>query len=228
MLAGLEVRPRQTWRPPEVGAGELRLVHEDARLVVVSKPPGLLSVPARDEAVTDSVLARLRRRYPRATGPLLVHRLDLDTSGLLVAALDEEAHRLLQEQFLTHAVEKRYVAWLEGEVHGERGTVELPLRVDLEQRPRQLVDFAHGKPATTAWEALERRGGWTRVAFFPRTGRTHQLRVHAAHRLGLGVPIVGDRLYGRAGERLMLHAESIRFTHPGTGAPFVAVSPVPF
>lgn len=228
LLSGLEVRPRQTWRPREVGADELQLVHQDGRVVVITKPPGLLSVPARDEAVTDSVLARLRRRYPRAAGPLLVHRLDLDTSGLLVAALDEEAHRLLQAQFLSRAVEKRYVAWLEGEVRGERGTVELPLRVDLEQRPRQLVDFVHGKPATTDWEVLERRGGWTRVAFFPRTGRTHQLRVHAAHRLGLGVPIVGDRLYGRPGERLMLHAESIRFTHPGTGEPFTVVAPAPF
>jgi tRNA pseudouridine32 synthase/23S rRNA pseudouridine746 synthase len=149
-------------------------------------------------------------------GASLVHRLDLDTSGVLLAALDAGSHRALQKQFLARTVRKRYVAWLEGEVNGEGGTLCLPLRVDLEQRPRQMVCFEHGKKAVTEWRVLERRGGRTRVELHPHTGRTHQLRVHAAHPRGLGAPIVGDRLYGSEGERLMLHAEALTFTHPAT------------
>ena len=120
------------------------------------------------------------------------------------------------------------MAWLDGEVRGERGTITLPLRVDLEQRPRQLVDPEHGRHAVTDWEVLERRGGRTRVAFFPRTGRTHQLRVHAAHARGLGVPIVGDRLYGAGAERLMLHAEALTFTHPVTAERMTFRAEAPF
>ncbi|TPW12976.1 MAG: hypothetical protein FD129_1363, partial [bacterium] len=133
---------------------------------------------------------------------LLVHRLDLDTSGVLVAALDEEAYHDLQSQLLRREVRKRYVAWVDGELTADRGTISLPMRVDLDQRPRQVVDFVHGKDAITDWTVLERREGRTRVAMFPRTGRTHQLRVHAAHAAGLGAAIVGDRLYGMAGARL--------------------------
>ncbi len=218
LLDGLPVAPRQTVRPLVLGEGALTVRWEDARVVVVRKPPGMLSAPARDETVTDSALARLQARYPQATGPLLVHRLDLDTSGLLLAALDAEGFADLQRQFDARTVEKRYVAWLEGEVAADEGRIELPLRVDLDHRPRQVVDFVHGKPAVTTWRVLERRDGRTRVAFFPHTGRTHQLRVHAAHAQGLGVAIVGDRLYGQPGERLLLHAEWLRFRHPGTGA----------
>jgi tRNA pseudouridine32 synthase / 23S rRNA pseudouridine746 synthase len=198
-------------------AGELSVLFEDAWLVVIDKPSGLLSVPGKDEAVTDSVLVRLRARYPRATGPLLVHRLDLDTSGLLVAALDPRTHAAVQRQFLHRDVHKRYVAWVQGPVQGEEGTIDLPLRVDLNDRPRQIHDPVHGKAAVTRWRVLERTGTRTRVAFFPLTGRTHQLRVHAAHPLGLGAPIVGDRLYGHEDARLMLHAEALEFTHPETG-----------
>lgn len=217
MLDGLRVSPPRAFSPPSRTADALPIVFEDEWVVVVDKPAGLLSVPGRDPSVTDSVLARLRARYPRATGPLLVHRLDLDTSGLLVAALDPRTHADLQRQFTRREVHKRYVAWLQGQVRGEQGTIELPMRVDLHDRPRQIHDPVHGKSAVTQWQVLERQGARTRVAFFPRTGRTHQLRVHAAHPLGLGAPIVGDRLYGHEAERLFLHAESLSFSHPRTG-----------
>jgi tRNA pseudouridine32 synthase/23S rRNA pseudouridine746 synthase len=211
LMRGLEVSARRAWKPRPLGP--LEILFEDERLAVVAKPAGLLSVPGKDER--DSVLQRLRAKHPNAS---LVHRLDLDTSGVLLAALDADAHRALQHQFLSRTVEKRYVAWLEGEVAGDSGTICLPLRVDLEQRPRQVVCFEHGKKAVTDWRVVERRDGRTRVELFPRTGRTHQLRVHAAHPQGLGAPIVGDRLYGRDGERLMLHAEALTFAHPTTGA----------
>jgi len=228
MLEGLAVAPPRVFSPPVRAPGALSLVHEDAWLVVIDKPEGLLSVPGKDEAVADSVLARLRARYPDATGPLLVHRLDLDTSGLLVAARDARTHAALQRQFLHRDVDKRYVAWVEGPVVGDEGLIELPLRVDLEDRPRQIHDPVHGKAATTRWRVLERRGTRTRVAFFPLTGRTHQLRVHAAHPLGLGAPIVGDRLYGHEAARLLLHAEALAFTHPGTGERVSFTRPAPF
>lgn len=214
LLSGIDVAPRVTWKPAVEQSDHLDIRHDDGRIVVLVKPAGLLSTPARDERITDSVLARLRRRYPEATGPLLVHRLDLDTSGVLVAALDEETYHDLQGQLLRREVQKRYVAWIDGDLAANRGTISLPMRVDLDQRPRQVVDFIHGKEAITYWSVLERRDGRTRVAMFPRTGRTHQLRVHAAHAAGLGAAIVGDRLYGAPGGRLMLHAESISFRHP--------------
>lgn len=234
MLDGLAVAPRQRYRPRVVDDDELRVVHEDARVLVLEKPAGLLSVPGLNEAVRDSVLARVRRCVPLARGPLLVHRLDLDTSGLLLVALDEEAYRVLQAQFLARSITKRYVAVLEGLLAGEAGTISLPLRVDLEQRPRQLVDFEHGRAATTNWQVLSRGQLTTRVELTPFTGRTHQLRVHCAHALGLGSPIVGDRLYGPASSqamptpRLHLHACSLGFRHPESGEDLRFESPVPF
>ncbi|WP_347402421.1 RluA family pseudouridine synthase [Corallococcus macrosporus] len=217
MLEGLEVSAPRVFVPPPAPTPELSIVFEDAWLVVIDKPCGLLSVPGRDASLLDSVLTRLRSRYPHATGPLLAHRLDLDTSGLLVAALDSRTHASLQRQFLHRDVAKRYVALIDGPVQGDSGTITLPLRVDLDDRPRQIVDPVHGKPAVTDWEVLRREAGHTRVAFHPRTGRTHQLRVHAAHPQGLGAPIVGDPLYGHAGLRLHLHAETLSFMHPATG-----------
>lgn len=225
LLGGLAVATRQTWKPREVDEDELVIVHRDERFLVLNKPAGMLSVPARDETITDSLLARVQRRFP---GALAVHRLDLDTSGLLLVALDEDMYRLLQAQFLSREVQKRYVAVLEGDVARNEGTIELPLRVDLDQRPRQLVDFEHGKAATTRFEVLSRGENRTRVAFFPLTGRTHQLRVHAAHQLGLGTPIVGDRLYGKPDSRLMLHAEWLRVRVPSTGAWIEFELPAPF
>lgn len=227
LLRGLPVAPRRTWRPSAPVADSLHVVREDEHLVVLLKPEGLLSVPARDAAVTDSLAARLARRYP-APAPLVAHRLDLDTSGLLVAARTLDAFRALQAQFRHRQVEKRYVAVLEGEVRGDEGVIELPLRVDLEQRPRQLVDFVHGRHAVTRWRVLARADGRTRVELLPITGRTHQLRVHCAHREGLGVPIVGDRLYGQPGPRLLLHAEALRFVHPVTGETWSLEAPAPF
>ncbi|CAM4381578.1 RluA family pseudouridine synthase [Corallococcus exiguus] len=217
MLEGLEVSAPRVFVPPPAPTPDLSIVFEDAWLVVIDKPCGLLSVPGRDASLLDSVLTRLRARYPNATGPLLAHRLDLDTSGLLVAALDSRTHASLQRQFLHRDVAKRYVALIDGPVHGDAGTITLPLRVDLDDRPRQIVDPIHGKPAVTDWEVLHRAESHTRVAFHPRTGRTHQLRVHAAHPQGLGAPIVGDPLYGHAGLRLHLHAETLSFEHPATG-----------
>ncbi|WP_420718296.1 pseudouridine synthase [Pyxidicoccus sp. MSG2] len=228
MLKGLSVAPPRAFAPAAATSEGLSILFEDTWLVVVDKPHGLLSVPGREASLTDSVLTRLRARYPHATGPLLVHRLDLDTSGLLVAALDSRTHETLQRQFLHRTVHKRYVAWLQGLVKGERGTIDFPIRVDLDDRPRQIHDPVHGKPAVTEWHVLERDGERTRVAFFPHTGRTHQLRVHAAHPLGLGAPIVGDRLYGHPGERLLLHAEALSFLHPGTGQPVTFERPAPF
>jgi tRNA pseudouridine32 synthase/23S rRNA pseudouridine746 synthase len=228
LLEGVEVAPSRRYRPPARETHALEVLHEDGRVVVVNKPEGLLSVPGTDASVTDSVLARIRTQYPHATGPLLVHRLDVETSGLLLVALDAEAFVALQKQFIARTIDKRYVAVLDGVIPFDHGTIELPLRVDLEQRPRQLVDFVHGKPAVTLYEVLERAGGRTRVHFFPKTGRTHQLRVHAAHAQGLGVPIVGDRLYGRPEKRLALHAERLGFCHPTDARLVVIEAPAPF
>jgi tRNA pseudouridine32 synthase/23S rRNA pseudouridine746 synthase len=201
------------------------IVFEDAWLIVIDKPCGLLSVPGRSGLLADSAVTRLRARHPGAT---VVHRLDLDTSGLLVAAKDPATHAALQRAFARREVDKRYVAWLDGGVAADHGTVELALRVDLDDRPRQIHDPVHGKPAVTSWRVVERTATRTRVALAPHTGRTHQLRVHAAHPLGIGAPIVGDRLYGRAAPRLLLHAEAIRFTHPHTQRRVELVCPAPF
>jgi tRNA pseudouridine32 synthase / 23S rRNA pseudouridine746 synthase len=229
MLDGWDVDPPPLFGAPgAVPPAQPCTVFEDQWLVVVDKPVGLLSVPGRDPRLSDSVLSRLRDRYPEASGPVLVHRLDLDTSGLLLAAKDADTHAALQRQFLDRQVDKRYVAWLEGAVTGEAGVIDLPLRVDLDDRPRQIHDPIHGKPAITEWRVIARRQHRTRVAFTPRTGRTHQLRVHAAHAVGLGAPIVGDRLYGRPDRRLLLHAEGLAFTHPHTGARVALECPAPF
>ncbi|MBA2545048.1 MAG: RluA family pseudouridine synthase [Deltaproteobacteria bacterium] len=203
-----------------VADDEPKLVYQDAWLIVVDKPVGLLSVPGRGEQLRDSVLVRLRQRYPDATGPLLAHRLDLDTSGLLLAATDQQTYGALQRMFESRVIDKRYVAWVEGVIAGDTGTIDLPLRVDLDDRPRQIVDPVHGKQAITEWRVLERTATRTKLALFPRTGRTHQLRVHAAHPRGLGAPIVGDRLYARTPHdepRLLLHAETLSLQHPHTG-----------
>jgi tRNA pseudouridine32 synthase/23S rRNA pseudouridine746 synthase len=218
MLRGLAADPAPVFGAEPIAADEPRTIFEDRWLVVVVKPAGLLSVPGRGGALRDSVLARLRARYPDATGPVLVHRLDLDASGLLLAAKDADTHAALQRLFARQEIEKQYVAWLDGEVVGDGGVVELALRVDLEDRPRQIFDPTNGKPAITEWRVLDRVGSRTKVALFPRTGRSHQLRVHASHPRGIGAPIVGDRLYGRPGERLLLHAAQLTFTHPHTRA----------
>lgn len=214
MLEGLPTEPPPVFGGGPIAAAEPRTIYEDDWLVVVAKPEGLLSIPGRGGQLHDSVLARLRARYPTATGAMIVHRLDLDASGLLLAAKDEVTHAALQRLFARREVYKRYVAWLDGEVVADGGVVDLALRVDIDDRPRQIVDPTHGKPAITDWQVLARREGRTRVALSPKTGRAHQLRVHAA--VGIGAPIVGDRLYGRPDLRLMLHAEALAFVHPHT------------
>ena len=196
--------PPPVWEQPQ---GELRVLHEDAHVIVVGKPAGLLSAPGR--STRDSVQVRL--------GATAVHRLDLDTSGVLVLAKDPATLAALHRQFEAREIDKRYIAWLAGDVAGDAGTIALPLRGDLDDRPRQIVDDVHGRPALTEWRVLAREGGRTRVAFHPKTGRAHQLRVHAAHPRGLATPIVGDRIYGTSAARLMLHAEFLAFTHPHTG-----------
>ncbi len=234
LLDGLDVAAPRRFSPPSSDAFELPVVHEDAAMLVVDKPAGLLSVPARDPRCRDSALARLLERYGEVH---VVHRLDLDTSGLLVFARDAATQVALQRQFLRRTVEKRYVAILEGTPRDAEpdacGTIELAIRVDPNDRPRQVHDPVHGRAAVTDWRILgvatAPRGSFrARVALSPRTGRTHQLRVHCAHPLGLDCPIVGDRLYGRGGDRLHLHAERLAFLHPNTGEAVTFVSPVPF
>ncbi|WP_439131391.1 RluA family pseudouridine synthase [Polaribacter sp.] len=192
----------------------LKIVYEDDVLVVVLKPAEFLSVPGK--AVKDSVYTRIKKKYPKATGPLIVHRLDMSTSGILVLTKTKEANAVLQSQFIKRTVKKRYVAVLDGILTEKKGTIQLPLRVDLDDRPKQLVDFKYGKNAETHWEKIAAKDGKTRVYFYPVTGRTHQLRVHAAHKNGLNTPILGDDLYGKKTNRLHLHAEYIEFLHPST------------
>jgi tRNA pseudouridine32 synthase/23S rRNA pseudouridine746 synthase len=193
---------------------ELKIIYEDDVLIVVNKPAEFLSVPGKE--ITDSVYTRIKEKYPAATGPLIVHRLDMSTSGILVLTKTKEANKVLQSQFINRTVKKRYVALLDGNLSENNGKIKLPLRVDLDDRPKQLVDFVHGKNAETDWNIIRRENGKTRIYFYPITGRTHQLRVHAAHKNGLNTPILGDDLYGKKADRLHLHAEFIEFLHPST------------
>lgn len=197
------------------------IVLASARYVVVNKPSGMLSVPGLGEHKKDCAIARVQAMFPDATGPLMVHRLDTDTSGLLLVALDAGAQRAFSMQFEARTVDKSYVAVLDGIPARAEGRIELPLRLDPENRPFQVVDFLLGRPAVTDYRVVSADAGRARVAFHPITGRTHQLRVHSAHPGGLNCPIVGDVLYnpgGRAeGERLMLHAGKLSFDDPDTG-----------
>ena len=191
---------------------KIKIVFEDDYLIIVNKPSELLSVPGKQ--INDSVYSRIKKDYPTATGPLVVHRLDMATSGILLIAKSSEIHKKLQLQFINRQIKKRYIALLDGILKETKGTVNLPLRVDLDNRPNQIVCYEYGKEAQTQWEVVEQKNGQTKVYFYPITGRTHQLRVHAAHQLGLQCPILGDDLYGKKADRLYLHAESITFKHP--------------
>ncbi|PMH12468.1 RluA family pseudouridine synthase [Vibrio splendidus] len=199
---------------PAVGKS-FDIVYEDDEIVVVNKPEEFLSVPGK--FIEDSVYTRIKARYPNATGPLIIHRLDMSTSGLLTLALTAESNKHIQKQFIDRTVEKRYTALLDGEIDGKSGDISLPLRGDITDRPRQLVCHEHGRNADTYWEAIGTSNGKTKVHLYPKTGRTHQLRVHCAHPLGLGVPIRGDDLYGYKRERLHLHAGYLKLIHPTTG-----------
>lgn len=213
MLSKTETDPNPMLINPALNK-DLPIVYEDDFLLVVNKPHEFLSTPGK--TIHDSVATRMKERYPEATGPLIVHRLDMSTSGLMLIAKSMETYNQLQYQFIKRTVKKRYVALLNGNPDSDSGTIDLPLRVDLEDRPRQLVCYEHGKTARTEWQVVERKDGMTRVHFFPITGRTHQLRVHAAHSSGLNAPILGDDLYGTKADRLHLHAEVLEFTHPVT------------
>ena len=216
MLQGLQVEENPMLKRMQVPSQNLEIVYEDPWLSVINKPAGMLSVPGKEDAV--SVYSLMREQYPEADSPLTVHRLDMATSGLMLIAKTKRVHQNLQAQFKNRLVRKRYVALLEGIVPKDKGTVDLPLCLNPLDRPRQMVHTEHGKPAITDYQVLERLDGKrTRIAFYPHTGRTHQLRIHAAHPLGLHCPIIGDELYGEKADRLYLHAEYLEFTHPITG-----------
>lgn len=271
MLQGLEVDENPLLNPVHEEE-ELEIVFEDEWLLVVNKPAGMLSVPGKAED-RDSVYHRLKKKYPEATGPMIVHRLDMATSGLLLVAKTKEVHQDLQAQFANRSIKKRYVAVLDGAIikteketkpiaekaillaketvstkktakaerTGNTGRIELPLCLNPLDRPRQMVSREHGKEAITEYQiiseseritsesentfnesnrideserSINESRKYTRIIFYPLTGRTHQLRVHAAHPEGLGCPILGDELYGKKADRLYLHAEYIEFRHP--------------
>ena len=213
MMQGLDVEPNPLLTS-NTETNQLETVYEDEDLLVVNKPSGMLSVPGKTEQV--SVASIISERYPDATGPLIVHRLDMDTSGLLLIAKNKEVHAELQKQFENQQVKKRYIAILSGKPDvPTTGFIRLPLCPDYANRPLQTVNYEHGKPSVTRYELLD-NAEQTRIAFYPETGRTHQLRVHAAHPDGLNTPISGDPLYGQPAERLYLHAERLEFRHPIT------------
>lgn len=215
MLQGLEVEANPMQQEAERGNEKLNIVYEDQWLLIINKPAGMLSVPGKERQTSIYDLAR--KAYPEAEGPMIVHRLDMATSGLLIIAKDKKTHQHLQAQFKNRSIRKKYIALLDGIVPEDEGTIELPLCPNPLDRPRQMVDTQYGKPAITYYQVLERTDKYTRIAFYPHTGRTHQLRVHAAHPSGLHCSIIGDELYGKKDKRLYLHAESIEFTHPVNG-----------
>ena len=241
MLQGLDVAPNpldDASRDAALAA-RLRTLYDDADICVVSKPAGLLAVPGKSGR--ESVLSLMRRRFPDAPSPLIVHRLDMDTSGLMVIAKTMAAYHDLQRQFAAHTIQKRYVAIVEGRPKCDEGVISLPLRPDLDDRPRQVVDPIHGRPALTTYHVVARLDdGRSRLWLYPHTGRTHQLRVHCAHADGLGCPIVGDALYGTGRiiqsdktdgsrpSRLCLHAEQLTFRHPTTGRTMTFTDKAPF
>lgn len=213
MLQGLDVDPNPLADNPHK-MDELEIVYEDDSVIVVNKPQDFLSVPGR--SITDSIFTRVKKHLPKLRELMTVHRLDMSTSGLMLICKTKQAHKHIQLQFLHRTIKKRYVAILDGIIENESGTIDLPLRVDVENRPRQLVCFERGKQSVTEWKVIERMDRKTRIYFYPHTGRTHQLRMHASHELGLNIPILGDDLYGKRENRLYLHAEGLTFRHPVT------------
>jgi tRNA pseudouridine32 synthase/23S rRNA pseudouridine746 synthase len=252
--------PKPVFRPPDMRGVALPVLHRDPGFLVLNKPSGLLSIPGRGLLAQDSVISRVAEWHPEAEGSLMVHRLDMDCSGLILVALNKQTQRSLAHQFEHREVEKTYQSLVEGRVEQAEGQITLPFRLDPDNRPHQVYDPIHGKPGVTnfvvlGFESLSRtpeftspdlgstdpqndrpvratpdRNAVTRVRFEPLTGRTHQLRLHAAHPLGLGRPIVGDRLYGdpSLAPRLMLHATEIGFSHPGSGRSIRFRSAPPF
>ncbi|WP_083569705.1 RluA family pseudouridine synthase [Flagellimonas taeanensis] len=225
MLKGIPVKPNPLLE--NFGAGKkLEILFEDEHLVVVNKPAGMLSVPGRH--IKDSVKARVLEKYSNANGPMIVHRLDQDTSGIMIVALSKKAHKLLQQQFLERTIHKTYFAILEKPIEETSGKIELPLALDIHNRPMQMVHYEHGRPALTLYEVIQKTATQTLIKLNPVTGRSHQLRVHCAHKLGLHAPIVGDNLYGTPSERLCLHAQQVEFNHPMTKKPIKIGTEIPF
>lgn len=215
MLQGLDVEPNPL---TATASEELKIVYEDDAICVVDKPAGMLSVPGKDNV--ESVESIMRQRWHQYDGnPIMVHRLDRDTSGLMVVARTLEAYHSLQQQFACRTAAKRYEAVLDGVPALQQGTISLPLMPDITDRPRQRVEMEHGKPSVTTYRVVSTQNHRTLVWLFPHTGRTHQLRVHCAHPLGLATPILGDPLYGRgtAAPRMYLNAAELEITHPVTG-----------
>lgn len=208
----------------------MRIVYADEHIVVVDKPSGMLAVAGRGEDKQDCVVNRVREMYPHCPEYPAAHRLDMATSGLMVLALHREALRHLSRQFEARTVRKEYEALLEGTVDEPSGKIELAFRLDPDNRPWQVYDPENGKLGITRWQRIDVQNGLSRIAFFPLTGRTHQLRVHAAHPKGLGCPIVGDSLYGSGvlGDTMLLHAHTLHFSHPDSSQPLTFHAPVPF
>ena len=224
MLQGLDVEPNPLEK--QIDEAPLNVIFEDEWLIVVNKPAGMLSIPGK--LSSDSLQERVQRLRPGEEPPMIVHRLDMATSGLLIFAKTKEVHKRMQALFKTHDIKKQYTAILDGEIQINSGEIRLPLILNPKERPLQMVSHTHGKPAITRFEVVSCSEGKTRVHFYPITGRTHQLRIHAAHPEGLNTPILGDTLYGTPADRLYLHAETLDFTHPITGKHIHLATPCPF
>lgn len=212
MLQGLNVEPNPLLFDKKLS---LNVIYEDDSIIVVNKPCGLLSIPGKD--CSDSVQSRLQSLCNTDGFPVVAHRLDMSTSGILVAAKNLKTLSDLQHQFESRTVKKRYIAILDGIPKEKEGFISLPLCLNVNNSPEQIVNQTYGKEAITRYKVVESIENRTRIEFYPLTGRTHQLRVHASHKNGLNCPIVGDSLYGKMAERLMLHSEMIEFKHPATG-----------
>lgn len=221
MLQGLYVN-ENGWQEEDF---KLDIIFEDEWLLIINKPENVLSVPGKK--IRNSIQTKVQE-YLQKESALPVHRLDMATSGIMLIAKSMEIYRNLQQQFTDRTVKKTYTAVLEGEIQSESGKIELPIRVDLDNRPQQMVCKDHGKSAVTYYKVLEKKEGKTRINFYPFTGRTHQLRIHAAHFKGLHAPIVGDDLYGKPSSRLMLHASGLEFEHPVSGERMKIKSPATF
>jgi tRNA pseudouridine32 synthase/23S rRNA pseudouridine746 synthase len=215
MLDGMTLDENPLLTNPAEGKS-LDIIYQDDDMLVINKPAEFLSVPGKN--IEDSVYSRMKALFPQAHSPFIVHRLDMSTSGLMVIALTKRAHKNLQKQFINRTIKKSYIALIDGDLTQDKGIINLPLRGDINDRPRQRVCQQQGKPAETSWQVLERRVNGTQIStkveLFPVTGRTHQLRVHCAHPLGLNMPIIGDDLYGKKSDRLHLHAQKLILNHP--------------
>jgi len=215
------------YHPPEHSG--LDILYEDDYILVVNKPAGLLSVPGRGPEKQDCLISRVQLTHP---GALIVHRLDMATSGILVLALDKDTHRLLSQQFQQRVISKQYIAVVKGHLKPEQGLIDMPMICDWPNRPKQIIDEEQGKPAQTKYEVLEYTEGndTSRVLLKPITGRTHQLRLHCQY---IGHPILGDELYGdneskKSSARLLLHASRICFEHIQNGKQIDIACEIPF